>query len=133
VDPKPATITSGAYNVTLSCKVDPSGGGFSIQLSAKIGGPNGGGFSAIGQVPPTGGSAVQGAFASATAGTFSDSNCSITFTYNYNPVPVVPPIAAGRIWGHIDCPDAINPVSSETDGGPATCDGHADFLFENCL
>jgi hypothetical protein len=129
VVPEPSTITSGMDSVSLSCQVDPSGGGFNIHLSAEISGVNGGSLSVAGQVSTSGGSGIQGVFTSATAGTFSDSNCTVTFTYNESPVPVAPPIAAGRIWGHVDCADA----SSGTDGGNVrTCDASADFLFENC-
>jgi hypothetical protein len=128
-DLDPSTITSGMDSVSLSCQVDPSGGGFNIHLSAAISGVNAGSISVAGQVTASGGSGIQGVFISATAGTFSDSNCTITFTYNDSPVPAAPPIAAGRIWGHVDCPKA----TSSTDGGTIrTCDASADFLFQNC-
>jgi hypothetical protein len=126
---EPSTITSGMDSVSLSCQVDPSGGGFNIHLSAEIGGVNGSSISVAGLVTASGGSGIQGTFNSATAATFSDSNCTVTFTYNSIPVPVAQPIAAGRIWGHVDCPSA----TSGTDGGTVrTCDASADFLFENC-
>jgi hypothetical protein len=54
------------------------------------------------------------------------------------PVPsaVGSPVAAGRIWGHIDCPDAQDSSQHVTgpDGGQeaATCTASADFLFEGC-
>jgi hypothetical protein len=51
-------------------------------------------------------------------------------------VPVSPPIAAGRIWGHITCPHAVEQGQTTTgaDGGPASisCPASADFLFEQC-
>jgi hypothetical protein len=140
--PKPSTVTNGDFqqgagSVSLSCKVDPSGAGFNIQLSAQIGEPNGGSLIVVGQVNAIGGSGIQGTFLSAQNGTFVDQNCSFTFTYNMGPVPVGgSPVAAGRIWGHIDCPNAVESGTAEiTADGAATertCDAHADFLFENC-
>jgi hypothetical protein len=139
--PKPSTVTSsdlqGAGTVTLDCRVDPSSSGFNIQLSAEVSGPNGGSLSAVGQVNVSGGTGIQGGFTSAANGSFTGSNCSITFTYNGNPVPVGgSPVAAGRIWGHIDCPNAMQSGTSEiSDDGSVTqhaCDAQADFLFENC-
>jgi hypothetical protein len=43
------------------------------------------------------------------------------------PVPASPPIAAGRIWGHLRCPHAFD---NETPS--VVCDVEADFMFENC-
>lgn len=136
--PEPVTFTSAelqsaAGTLSLSCKVDPSGGGFNVQLSAEIDGRDGiSSVSVAGMVTTEGGHNIQGTLTSATGGSFTASNCSISFTYNGNPVPVMPPIAAGRIWGHLDCPEAMAPATPVMDGGPATCDAQADFLFENC-
>jgi hypothetical protein len=143
LDPKPSTVTSGDFQqgsgtVTLDCKVDPSGGGqFRIQLSAEVDGENGGSVSAVGYVTASGGTNIQGGFTNAMNGSFSESNCTITFTYNMLPVPVGgSPIASGRIWGHMDCPNAMQGDTTEIgeDGGQTerTCDGSVDFLFENC-
>jgi hypothetical protein len=66
-------------------------------------------------------------------GSFSDSSC--TFTYDDASVPVAgSAVAPGRIWGHIDCPDATDAVVEAADGSATsrTCDGYADFMFENC-
>jgi hypothetical protein len=84
-----------------------------------------------------GGTGIQGGFTRAANGSFTGSNCSITFTYNGNPVPVAgSPVAAGRIWGHIDCPNAMQggTVEIRADGSTTdrACDAQADFLFENC-
>jgi hypothetical protein len=140
LEPKPSTVTSGDFQagsgtVILSCKVDPSGGGFNIQLSAEVSGPDGGSMIASGAVNANGGTGVLGSFTRAGM-SFGDSNCSITFTYNNAPVPAVPSLAAGRIWGHINCPKAMQAGTVEigADGGTTvrTCDAQADFLFENC-
>jgi len=139
--PLPMTITSGdlqpgSGTVHVNCKVGPSGGGFNVQLSAEVDGTNGGSFTVVGQVAVSGGTGLQGGFTSAGMGTFSDPDCSITFTYIGNPVPSALPITAGRIWAHIDCPTAMQAGTFEIgeDGGmtPRVCDAHADFMFENC-
>lgn len=135
--PQPVTFTiaelqSMPGTLSLSCKVDPSDSGFNVQLSAALGGPNGGSVSVAGLVTTEGGHNIQATVTSATGGSFTDANCSISFTYNGNLIPVMPPIAAGRIWGHLDCPEAKAPATPVTDGGPATCDAAVDFLFENC-
>jgi hypothetical protein len=135
--PQPITfangeLQSGSATLSVSCTVDPNDGGFNIQLSAEIGGPDGSSVIVAGLVTSAGGSNLQGTFTSAANGSFTDSTCAITFTYNGGAVPVVPPVAAGRIWGHIDCPDATGPISPLADGGRTTCDAYADFLFENC-
>ena len=71
------------------------------------------------------------------AGSTDPMGCTITYEYDPfgttggvagdQPVPTSPPIAAGRIWGHIKCPNA---VSTSTPG--VACDAEADFLFEQC-
>jgi len=53
-------------------------------------------------------------------------------------VPAPMPVAAGRMWGHIDCPaarDRSGGLLTLPDGGlvPATCEGQADFLFETAI
>jgi hypothetical protein len=142
VDPKPTTVTNGDFQagsgtVNLVCSVDSNSGGFKIRINAQISGMNGGSVTLSGTVNANGGTGIYGGFTSGQNGTFIDQNCSITFTYNMEPVPVGgSPIASGRIWGHIDCPNAKESGTSEIadDGGATerTCDGHADFLFENC-
>jgi hypothetical protein len=141
--PKPSTVTNGDFQqgaqggvVSLDCSVDGSGS-FKIKINAEISGMAGGSLSLVGQVSATGGTGIYGGFTSGSNGSFIDPNCSITYTYNNEPVPINgSPIAGGRIWGHVDCPNAKQSGSTEIgdDGGSTerTCDAHADFLFENC-
>ena len=82
------------------------------------------------------GAASPGVFQSTGSGTYRETDCTISFTYQQEAVPDNPPIAAGRIWGHISCPTAQ--VAGQTvmlpDGGTQNrqCDAEADFLFEQC-
>jgi hypothetical protein len=83
-----------------------------------------------------GGAGITAVFESGANGTFQSSDCTLTFQYEGGPVPASPPIAAGRIWGHVSCPAAQASGQTVTgpDGGsqPRQCDGEADFLFEQC-
>lgn len=130
--PLPVTMANGGSEVgnliTIACSVDPSCGGFDLSLHASLGGS--GDLSFVGHIGPLGGSGLSGTF-STMGTTFSDSNCTMTLQYNGAPLPAGGAPAQGRIWGHIDCPNATEPGSA---GQPArTCDGFTDFLFENCL
>jgi hypothetical protein len=49
--------------------------------------------------------------------------CTVTFTQNGNMG-----VAPSRIWGYIDCPTEGDPSQASA----ASCDAHAEFLFENC-
>jgi hypothetical protein len=142
-DTEPGTESNGDFQnpgtVMIDCKVDKSGGGnFNIRISAEVNGPMGGSVVIQGTVSATGGSNIVGGFTSSTNGTFSDNNCTIAFTYNMQPVSgqVGTPLDSGRIWAHLSCPNATQSGTSEIgdDGGATqrTCDGEADFLFQNC-
>ena len=127
----------GAGSVHVFCSVDSSGDGFNIDLSAQILGTDmSGSMSVSGFVNTTGTSTgLRGIFA--TMGQqFVDNNCTFTQTYNGGPLPSGSEPASGRIWGHIDCPNAIEGgmFGTGVDGGAVlrTCEGTADFLFENC-
>jgi hypothetical protein len=143
----PATQKNGSTlmngnAVAVACTVAPSGNGFDIQLSATEDGSNGGSLvisspSGQGAVTSTGGSGISGSFESGGFGRYSASDCTIAFTFEGETVPNMPPIAAGRIWGHISCPHAQQTgktVSNPDGGAPVTvqCDAEADFLFQEC-
>lgn len=74
---------------------------------------------------------IRGVFQSGVFGRFEDTNCTVS--YKNNPFMGV---AAGRVWGNIDCPSAADSFQSRTgaDGGPTprACEGLAEFKFENC-
>jgi hypothetical protein len=126
----------GGGQVSASCTVRGNGSNFDIQLNASL--SNTGSITIVSNSPisPTdGGMGVTGTFESGTLGRYTSNNCTIKYSYNNGKVPVSPPIAGGRIWGHLSCLDAQrNDLGFMVDGGTvnATCDTEADFLFENC-
>lgn len=142
---KPTTVQDGnsqaGAGVHVTCTVSTSNNGFDISLNAELAGLNGGSITITsppgqGAVTASGASNVTAVFQSGQGGSYRQDTCSITFTYNGEPVPDNPPIAAGRIWGHLSCPTAQDTESfvPGADGGnePRQCDGEADFLFEEC-
>jgi hypothetical protein len=143
----PSTVQDGnnaasGGKVSVNCTVAPSGNGFDVRLSVTEAGLSGGTVtitSPSGQGAVTasaGASGLTGVFSSSTYGTYTSNDCTIAFTYNGESITGQPPIAAGRIWGHLSCPVAINSNHTTTglDGGTANeqCDAEGDFLFEEC-
>ena len=119
------------------------GNGFDIQLSVQVNGTYGGSLvitspQGMGAVTASSSSGITAAVSSVKeADSFSATNCTITYEYMGAAVPVSPPIAAGRIWGHLSCPQAVvqgGQMTTGPDGGPTTasCAAEGDFLFENC-
>lgn len=138
---KPTTVTdqgsTGSGTATIDCTVHPSGSGFDISLSISIAGSPGGNVTitspqGAGAVTTSGGKEISATFYnSVDLGPYSETDCTISYTYLGSAVPISPPIAAGRIWGHIDCPKAVD--QSQNNGmGAVTCPASADFLFEQC-
>lgn len=133
--------STGGGTATVTCTVHPQGNGFDIELSVDVAGNPGGNISitspqGAGAVTTSGASGISASFYSNNRGPYSSDKCTITYTYMGQPVSDNPPIAAGRIWGHVDCPQAVEQGQTTTgpDGGPATiaCHASADFLFEQC-
>jgi hypothetical protein len=148
----PDTVQDGGQdrnaNVSVTCTVHPQGSGFDIALSAVTDGPNGGslvitsppGRGAVTTMPSSGISAsflgAGGVVYREDVGASDPTGCTITYAYDPggsvggvagdSPVPVTPPIAAGRIWGHIKCPNAAAAAMG------TACDAEADFMFEQC-
>jgi hypothetical protein len=143
---KPTTVadqgSTGNGTASVQCTVHPSGSGFDINLSVSVAGNPGGDIlitspSGAGAVTTSGGTGITASFYSNNRGPYEAHDCTITYTYQNQAVPVSPPIAAGRIWGHINCPNAVDQSGQETtgaDGGATmtTCGASADFLFEQC-
>lgn len=133
--------SQGGAPVHVSCTVSTVGDGFDIALSVTEEGTTGGAVvinspAGQGAVTASGGSGISVSIVSGQKGSFRESDCTLTYKYDGADVPDDPPIAAGRIWGHVTCPSAQESGSTLTgaDGGAATrqCDGEVDFLFEQC-
>jgi hypothetical protein len=122
------TVSDGSAHVAVQCAVSGNNSsGFTVTAQTTYG--TIGSFLISGHFP--GPAAGSGAIPTATGihaefnsnqGLIADmsaNDCTVTFTGNQG-------IAPSRIWGVIDCPDANDPKRS------TTCDGNAEFLFENC-
>lgn len=144
---KPTTILdqgqAAGGTATVTCSVHPHGQGFDVALNVSVAGPGGGALTitspaGAGAIGSSGGTGVTAAFSNAADGDgLSETGCTITFEYMGAPVPVSPAVAAGRIWGHLACPQALfsgGRTALGPDGGstPASCAASGDFLFENC-
>jgi hypothetical protein len=151
----PVTVADGATQgggpnspkgtAHVSCTVTASGGGFDVAASATLEeGMSGGNLTFQGHVN---GSCPTSAPCPISVGSFTansqtyTANNGCTIVYQMGGQDLVPTFTAaaaagGRIWGHIDCPMATkgDQFVAGPDGGqvPATCEGAADFLFENC-
>jgi hypothetical protein len=56
-----------------------------------------------GAVTTSGGTGITASlYSSVDQGPYAETNCTVSYTYQGQPVPVSPAVAAGRIWGHID-------------------------------
>lgn len=124
------STANGGVPVTVQCSVTAVSTGFEVNAYLKYG--NSATLTIIGTIA-TSGSGQPGTQTGIT-GQFGDfiglkasmtsSNCTVTFTGNPNMG-----VAATRIWGYIDCP---NEAAVPAQSGVTSCDGNAQFLFENC-
>jgi hypothetical protein len=141
--PSPTPVANGSpwagAWLGVSCTVSPVGSGFDLQAQVTTGSDRITITSTPGQgavTPSSGATAIQARFESGRRGIYSAQDCTIAFAYDGAPVPANPPIASGRIWAHLSCPDAQNSaiVIMMQDGSTTneTCDFEADFLFETC-
>ena len=124
-------VSGGTFQgapVAVACAVT---GGFALNLTA---GKEGFGQMTIdGNVDLTGGAAIAATIISSGI-TFTEANCTIAYTFMGSPVPTTP-VARGRVWGHLSCPSMTDGQQRLINGGrlaQETCDGEADFRFENC-
>ncbi|HEX4448604.1 MAG TPA: hypothetical protein VH044_17795 [Polyangiaceae bacterium] len=136
---QPTTVPEGTNNLTIDCSVAASGDGYDIQLNASLPGPQQ--LIVTGHVDATNGGSVYGEFVNNQWGAFQQKDCTLTFTYFNNDIPMNERLTQGSIFAHVSCPEAVIQGASITgtqinlpDGGIAneTCDAEADFLFQNC-
>ncbi len=125
----------------VKCSVSGSGGNFNVVLIAQLGGqssnsPPAGSLEITGTVTTSGGSNLTLQGLGFEQATWSGTGCTVAYTYqgamiNTNGGPVAP----GRIWGHLVCPQVQEAGGTMLVNGmdvPVTCKFEADFLFENC-
>jgi hypothetical protein len=129
----PVPVASGdtfqGAAISVSCAVT---GGFMVNLQASKQGS--GTMLILGNVDATSGGSGILAHLVSNGLSYTESDCTIAYTYLGGPVPTTP-VAAGRIWAHLKCPSMTNGQQRLLGNGmyvAETCDGEADFLFENC-
>jgi hypothetical protein len=111
--------------VSVSCSVTPAGPDeFNVVGSIDLSGATGGFFRIDGKFKTQGDqTGIHAKFASRrSANTYDqiDRACIVRYTTTFQGV------AAGRVWGEIDCPKAKN------EGAQTQCQTQAQFRFENC-
>jgi hypothetical protein len=120
--------SAGQGTVSVSCSVTAAGSDvFNVSGSVDLSGATGGFFRIDGQFKTTGDQPnIHALFASRlTTNTYEeqDKNCTVRYTTQFQGV------AAGRVWGDITCPKAVN---LKVGGDQEQCEVHAQFRFENC-
>jgi hypothetical protein len=111
--------------VSVSCSVTAAGAdSFNVAASVELSGATGGLFRIDGVFKTTGDQGnIHALFSSRTSGNTydqSDRGCTVRYTSQFQGV------AAGRVWGEITCPKAVNSQAQ------TACQGVAEFRFENC-
>ena len=110
---------------SVACSVTSAGNEtFNVSGTLDLAGSAGGVFRIDGQFKTTGQQTGIHAFFSSrkTANVYdeTDRQCTVDFTTAYQGV------AAGRVWGELTCPNAVNSNADRT------CAIKASFRFENC-
>jgi hypothetical protein len=141
---RPNTVPNGGSQagaqVAVTCTVHPDNNGYDIDLSVVLAGQGDMHVysTGAGAVTSSGAMGISATFSRAVGGAaqaFSANDCTLTYTYQTKPISNPTPVAPGRIWAHVSCPDAQSMSDVLLpDGGtaPQQCDAEADFLFENC-
>jgi hypothetical protein len=138
---QPNTVQDGksqaGAQVSVSCTVHPDNGGWDLSLFVELHDKGAMQLNSTSPVMSSGGGGVIASFSRDVGGAgqnYTANDCTISFKYMGENVPNAMPIADGRIWAHVSCPDAMGNSMFLTDGGSASeeCDAEADFLFENC-
>lgn len=112
---------NGPVDITCSVKGNDAAG-YEVAASATLSGLSGGTVSVTGHFTTTGEqTGLVGVFQRSDYGQFRQNDCTVTFTDNPNMG-----VAPGRVWGKLLCVNA-----ARSDQG-RTCDGEAQFRFENC-
>jgi hypothetical protein len=125
--PKKSGDADQQGNVSVTCSVLPAGADeFTVSASASLTGATGGTFTIRqAKIKTTGENTGISATFSKRSGagivySQADGGCTIRFTTPFQGV------AAGRVWGEIDCPKVTNANAQ------VACRAVAQFRFENC-
>lgn len=115
----------GQGTVSVVCSVTPAGGNeFDVKVNADLSGPTGGYINITGKFrtdgEQTGISAQFRSRFTTNAYVQSDGGCRVRYLTAFQGV------AAGRVWGEIECPRA------ENESAQTSCKAIAEFRFENC-
>jgi hypothetical protein len=139
---RPTTVqdqgSTGTGTASITCAVQQVGSGFDISLQVSVEGTQGGNIeitspSGAGAVTTSGAKGITASFYNSTdQGPYTDTNCTLTYTYMGQNVPISPPVAPGRIWGHLNCLNAVENGGEVKAGMKVSCAASADFLFEQC-
>jgi hypothetical protein len=118
------------YTVSVSCSVTANSDG-SFQVNALATDVGFGSVGIVGKFTTSGTQMdIHGSFQRADTGTFATGLCTVDYT------DADMGVAAGRVWGVMTCPDAVDVTTSEIgpDGGNVnrTCAATATFKFQNC-
>jgi len=117
---------AGQGNATVGCSVTPSGTDeFAVDATVVLSGATGGLFTVKGKFKTTGEqtgiNVITSVRSSANTYNQNDGGCIVRYTEQNMGV------AAGRVWGSIDCPNAVNASDDNR-----ACRIVAQFRFENC-
>ena len=132
-----ATVSraAGSGTIVLTCSVKAASGGFNVAIEADNNSMvtgQGGSLRIEGTVNSSGkGSNITVSLNAGGTGTYTESDCTITPSFSNMTLglpPAPPNVAAGRIWGNVNCPNA----AATENGSQTFCVASADFVFENC-
>ncbi len=111
----------GQGTASVTCAVTAEGDGFHVSATASLDGATGGAFRIDGHFTATGDQQnIDVSLTAQSRGTYNEKDCVVRYT---QPLETV---AAGRVWGDLDCPNG------EQSSTQRTCHLQAQFRFENC-
>lgn len=123
--PVPDQGAAGQGNATVGCSVTPSGTDeFTVDATVVLSGATGGLFTVKGKFKAQGEqTGINVITSTRSSNTYNQKDGGCIVLYSEPGMGV----AAGRVWGSIDCPNAVN-----TSDDNRACRIVAQFRFENC-
>lgn len=131
----PKTVDDGGNQAGAGVHISCTVSGNHVNVQASMGGMMGGTLTVAG--PADGSKTVAGDLVGATDGEFSESDCSISLSFQFNATTQQGFASGGRVWAHVSCPTMVNMTGTvvmlaNNMQVMETCDGEFDILFENC-